>query len=91
MTLQNLSKILDKYEEQFGSTYTQQFGVLKGLPFYSDWIRQINPAKTDFNHAIGLPPKEWKELAITLIDRMKYLFRQKIDLRKSIFDTKEKS
>ena len=57
LTLKNLSKILDKYEEQFGSTYTQQFGVLKGLPFYSDWIRQINPAKTDFNHAIGLPQK----------------------------------
>ena len=36
MTLQNLSKILDKYESQLGSINVQQFELLKGLPFY-DW------------------------------------------------------
>ncbi|MGC2307446.1 MAG: hypothetical protein WA461_03510 [Nitrososphaeraceae archaeon] len=60
MTLQNLSRILDKYEQQFGSTNTEQFQILKGLSFYN-WnnCRDIpaNQAQTDFNHAIGLPRK----------------------------------
>ena len=37
---------------------TEQFEVLKGLPFY-DWeSSKINPTKIDFNHAIGLPRKK---------------------------------
>ena len=61
MTLQNLSKILDKYESQLGSSNTEQFEVLKGLPFYhweSDRIISTKQAQQiDFNHAIGLPEK----------------------------------
>jgi hypothetical protein len=61
MVLQNLSRILDKYEQQFGFTNNQEhLESLKALPFY-DWESGgINPAKqaqTDFNHAIGLPQK----------------------------------
>jgi late competence protein required for DNA uptake (superfamily II DNA/RNA helicase) len=162
--LQNLSRILDKYEQQFGSSANEeQFEVLKGLPFYN-WSTVTNDSQnadsafyqqptTTFNHAIGLPRKEdrpmplfdyeqllyntlqsnkhvwikkatglgvtefmlrymaWLcfqnekqkfvssgsqmcivtgpriELAITLIDRMKGLFRQ--DAGKISFDTKE--
>ena len=39
MTLQNLSKILDRYESQLGSTDLEQFEILKGLPFY-DWNKR---------------------------------------------------
>ncbi|MGB7661510.1 MAG: hypothetical protein WBL67_02125, partial [Nitrososphaeraceae archaeon] len=56
MTLQNLSKTLDKYESQlgFGSSSIQQFGLLKCLPFYN-W--QNTQATRTLNHAIGLPHK----------------------------------
>ena len=43
MTLQNLNKILDKYEQQqlgIASTPSQppqQLELLKGLPFYTEW------------------------------------------------------
>lgn len=37
MTLQNLSKILDKYDKQLGVTEAKQLELLKGLPFYN-WI-----------------------------------------------------
>ena len=61
MTLQNLSRILDEYEQQFGSsTNTEQFELLKGLPFYHWEPRQSNNPPNnniDFNHAIGLPQK----------------------------------
>lgn len=54
MTLQNLSKILDKYESQLGSPNTEQFDRLKGLPFYNFQ----NPKDSNtFNHRIGLPQK----------------------------------
>lgn len=56
MTLQNLSKILDKYESQLGSTTTniEQFELLQGLPFYNFQ----NPKDSNtFNNAIGLPQK----------------------------------
>ena len=60
MTLQNLSKILDKYDQKFGSLSLGQFELLKGLPFY-DWVsgRDISAKQglTDFNHARGLPQK----------------------------------
>ena len=39
MTLQNLNRILDKYELQLGSTNVQQFELLKELPFYN-WQKQ---------------------------------------------------
>ena len=55
MTLQNLSKILDKYEQQLGSTNREQFEVLKGLPFY-DWSTKMTQSSiTTFNNAISLP------------------------------------
>ena len=75
MTLQNLSKILDKYQSRLGSTNTEQFEILKGLPFYSDWNRTINratSAQTDFNHAIGLPTKNGQ--TFPLFDYEKLLF-----------------
>jgi hypothetical protein len=56
MTLQNLSRILDKYESQFGSSGIQQFELLKGLPFY-DWSDALDSSVNMFNHAIGLPQK----------------------------------
>lgn len=64
MGLQNLSKILDKYESQLGSLNTEQFDRLKGLPFYN-WqascnskIVRVRPYYNNtFNHVIGLPQK----------------------------------
>ncbi len=58
MTLQNLSKILDKYESQLGSSSIQQFEQLNGLPFYN-WQQHLYNSNT-FNHAIGLPQKDGK-------------------------------
>jgi hypothetical protein len=82
--LRNLNKILDQYEQQLGSTNTEQLELLKGLPFYSDWSdatathkigsRQINSQKIviDFNHAIGLPQKNG--VAFPLFDYEQMLF-----------------
>ena len=54
MTLQNLSKILDKYDQKLGSSSLGLFELLKGLPFYN-WQ---NPQDTrTLNHIIGLPQK----------------------------------
>jgi hypothetical protein len=71
MTLQNLSKILDKYEQQLGysSSNIQQFELLKGLPFY-DWQHQYS--SNTFNHAIGLPQKNGQ--AMPLFDYEQMLF-----------------
>ena len=81
MTLQNLSRILDKYEQQFGSTNIQAFDRLKDLPFYN-WSpketddRKFNhpgqEATTDFNRAIGLPQKDG--VAYPLFDYERLLF-----------------
>ena len=61
--LQNLSKILDKYESQLGYNTVNHFELLKGLPFYN-WVSGTEDrpilAHTDFNHAIGLPQKNGK-------------------------------
>ena len=63
MTLQNLNRILDKYEQQLGSTNdTEQFEALRGLPFYNwESSREISAKQAhkqiDFNRAIGLPRK----------------------------------
>src|ERR671919_2073757 len=79
MTLQNLSKILDKYEEKRGSTSLEQFELLKGLSFYSDWsdARQLPKVSNvtrnvTFNHAIGLPQKSGQ--AYPLYDYEKLIF-----------------
>jgi hypothetical protein len=82
MALQNLSKILDKYEQQFNHPNYQQFAHLKGLPFYSDWQQSVtNDSKIsdtgiyqsrDFNHAIGLPQKNG--VAYPLFDYEQLLF-----------------
>ena len=63
MTLQNLNKILDKYESQLGIVDSNIFDSLKGLPFY-DWsdapkfTQNVNSSTgSTFNHAIGLPRK----------------------------------
>jgi hypothetical protein len=56
MTLQNLSKILDKYDQQFGLTDIQQLDLLNGLSFYSSWDGAAGKS-SDFNRAIGLPKK----------------------------------
>jgi hypothetical protein len=71
MTLQNLSKILDKYEQKLGSSSLGRFELLKGLPFYSDWISSFG-ADLDFNHAIGLPQKNGR--AYPLFDYEKLVF-----------------
>ncbi len=67
MTLQNLGKILDKYESELGNKNTHQFKQLKGLPFF-DWssttvnnssvaTESRSETELSFNHAIGLPQK----------------------------------
>jgi uncharacterized protein YutD len=52
MTLQNLSKILDKYDKQnLGGTNTQeQLRLLGGLPFYNF---QNHDDLNTFNHALN--------------------------------------
>jgi hypothetical protein len=59
MTLQNLDKILDKYELQLGSTNTEQFELLKVLPFYDCPLADasVKYYRNTFNHAIDLPQK----------------------------------
>jgi hypothetical protein len=76
MTLQNLSKILDKYDSQLGSGSIQQFELLKGLSFY-DWNSDKNNLQTDhnvftFNHAIGLPQKDGQAMPLFDYEQMLY-------------------
>ena len=85
MTLQNLSRILDKYEQQLGSTNLEQFEVLEGLPFYSDWDLAENPPNQDFNHTIGLPQKggvscplhDYEQLLYDTLQQHKYVWIKK--------------
>jgi hypothetical protein len=70
MPLQNLSRILDKYESQFGSGGIQQFELLKGLSFYSSW--DCGDKSTDFNHLVDLPQKNGQ--AYPLFDYERELF-----------------
>ena len=84
MTLQNLSKILDKYEQQLGysSSSIQQFELLKGLPFYSF---QSHEDIQTFNHAIGLPQKngiefplfDYEQLVFNMLQSHKHLWIKK--------------
>ena len=70
MTLQNLNKILDKYEQQqlgIANTPSQQLELLKGLPFYTEWQAappSVQKSSLSFNHAIGLPRKNGQELPL---------------------------
>jgi hypothetical protein len=88
MTLQNLFKILDKYEQQLGSTNTEKLKLLKGLPFY-DWSSLPDSGKicepsldrpsvqTTFNHAIGLPQKNGQSYPLFDYEKMLYDTLQK--------------
>ena len=80
MTLKNLSKILDKYEEQLGYNFGQRFDQLKNLPFYN-WpdskrvvlnTLHISRNSNTFNNAIGLPKKNG--VAMPLFDYEQLLF-----------------
>jgi hypothetical protein len=67
MTLQNLNKILDKYESQLGSTSLEQYELLKGLPFYDF----NNPGNIcDFNRAMGLPQKNGQPMSLFDYEQM---------------------
>lgn len=76
MTLQNLSKILDRYESHLGGTitYAEQFEILKGLPFYN-W--QNPPDSNTFNHALGLPQKNGQSYPLFDYEQMLYDTLQK--------------
>ena len=69
MTLQNLSKILDKYELQLDTSSIQQFELLKGLPFYN--FQNPHDSNT-FNHAIGLPQKNGQAYPLFDYEQMLY-------------------
>jgi hypothetical protein len=80
MTLQNLSKILDKYDKQLGyGTQAEQFELLKGLPFYSDWSISQTLANriTTFNDALGLPQKNGQSFPLFDYEQMLYDTLQK--------------
>jgi hypothetical protein len=70
--LQNLNKILDRYELQLGIAARQapQLELLRELPFY-DWNDFTN-APRNFNHVIGLPEKNGQ--AFPLFDYEQLLF-----------------
>ena len=76
MTLENLSKILDKYEEQLGYNLGQRFDQLKNLPFYN-WpdskrvvLNTLDISKN--SNTIGLPKKNG--VAMPLFDYEQLLF-----------------
>ena len=82
MTLQNLSKILDKYDQKLGSSSLGRFELLKGLPFYN-WQ---NPQDTrTLNHIIGLPQKngqsyplfEYEQLVFDTLQKHKHVWIKK--------------
>lgn len=80
MTLQNLSRILDKYEEQFGIANSQQFQLLKNLPFYGSYhggkskvIEHYHDVNLrTFNHAIGLPQKNGQSYPLFDYEQLLY-------------------
>lgn len=72
MTLQNLSRILDNYEPQFGlTTSPDQFELFHGLHIYN--FHKPSGTKT-FNHAICLPQKNGVDMPL-------------FDYEKLVFDT----
>lgn len=72
MTLQNLDKILTKYELQVGSTNTEQFELLKDLPFYDSSLADVSHKyhRNTFNHAIGLPQKNGQPMPLFDYEQM---------------------
>jgi hypothetical protein len=69
MTLQNLSKILDKYDQKLSSSSLGQFELLRGLRFYN-WH---NPQDTrTLNHIIGLPQKNVRAFPLFDYEQMLY-------------------
>jgi hypothetical protein len=89
MTLQNLSKVLDKYESQLGSTSLEQFELLKDLPFH-DWEQEAGSGRNhahaiSFNHAIGLPQKnsqpfplfDYEQLVFETLHKHKHVWIKK--------------
>jgi hypothetical protein len=71
MTLQSLSKILDRYDQKPSSSSLDQFVLLKGLPFYN-W-QNLQDTRT-LNHVIGLPQKNGQPYPL-------------FDYEKLVFDT----
>ena len=74
MTLQNLNKILDRYEQRLGSTDMEQPQLLQGLPFYN--FQNSLDTKT-FNHTIGLPRKNGLEFPLFDYEQLLYNTLQK--------------
>ena len=70
MTLANLSKLLDKYDKQLGTTETKQLEVLKGLPFYN--FQDPTADTNTFNHRIGLPRKNGVEFPLFDYEQLLY-------------------
>lgn len=68
MTLQGLSKYLDKYDSQVVDD-NSSLDILKGLPFY-DW--SLSDQQQDFNHAIGLPRKNGQSYPLFDYEQMLY-------------------
>ena len=82
MTLQNLSRILDNYEQKLGSSSLGQFELLKGIQFYN-WQ---NPQDIrTLNHIIGLPQKngqsyplfDYEELIFDTLHNHKHVWIKK--------------
>jgi hypothetical protein len=68
MTLQNLGKLLDRYEDQHNAQ-TQELSILKNLPFYNFQ----NPQDTNtFNNIIGLPKKNNREFPLFDYEQLLY-------------------
>lgn len=86
MTVQNLNKILDRYESQLGiaNSANKHFEILKGLPFYiwspirysetdtSDMMSDYEDPVTcmAFNHAVGLPQKNGRSMPLFDYERL---------------------
>lgn len=82
MILNNLRKSVEYYRQQLSNIEQpnlQQFELLKGLPFYSEWtLGQNNPkvdlgrnnSKADFNHEIGLPQKNGQPMPLFDYERL---------------------
>jgi hypothetical protein len=93
MTLQNLNKIIDRYEAEIGiSKNEEKFELLKELPFYCQWpsstnnnIKSFNKIFCCFNHAINLPTKDgysyplfdYELLLFNALSENKYLWVKK--------------
>jgi hypothetical protein len=71
MTLQGLSKYLDKYDIQESSNNTTSLDILKGLPFYT-WNLQNNNNTNTFNDVIGLPQKNGQPMSLFDYEQMLY-------------------